>query len=431
MKLSILGVFCLGSLASASALVGCSPASDDWIASGRGEVIIDPGDTENWANLTLALPTTTCLPGLTCTRPLSTTPSLYVDDTEVTLGTATRLKPGDHMLSANNAMMKITLAAGAMKTFIMPVARSKCTPVMLPTVVSTDFGKTPVLTNAACPTNAVGTNMSAVTLANLENYHTANCNNHFGNFTGVSCGSYPAYTIYSVRIAMGECINITPKTVASACNAAKAGDFSWIDSGTKSSLRSYDQVLLPDTYTLTVGNTMPPTTQKFTLAEGDLTDVAISLPVVGNVSALFNTNITFADTRMLTTVNPPTITSSCSGDRTYTVPNTASGTVNLKAYSDSSCVYSLTAAGVTKTISQTTTASFTLYRVDVKDVTVRKEDGSTYVTRGTYELYLGGSRVAGPYSTNTGIDALPGTYEIVISYTTADGPKSQKQTFTL
>ena len=55
---------------------------------------------------------------------------------------------------------------------------------------------------------------------------------------------------------------------------------------------------------------------------------------------------------------------------------------------------------------------------------VTREDGSTFTTRGTYELYFGGQKVAGPYNTNTGIDALDGAYELVVKYTTADGAKT-------
>ena len=50
---------------------------------------------------------------------------------------------------------------------------------------------------------------------------------------------------------------------------------------------------------------------------------------------------------------------------------------------------------------------------------------------GTYELYFGGTRVAGPFPTNSGVDLLPGTYELVTSFSTADGPQVQRETLTL
>ena len=41
----------------------------------------------------------------------------------------------------------------------------------------------------------------------------------------------------------------------------------------------------------------------------------------------------------------------------------------------------------------------------------------------TFELYFGGNRVFGPSATNAGIDALPGDYELVVTYTALDGTK--------
>jgi hypothetical protein len=64
-------------------------------------------------------------------------------------------------------------------------------------------------------------------------------------------------------------------------------------------------------------------------------------------------------------------------------------------------------------------------------VEVTREDGSRYTTSGKYELYYGGSRVAGPFDTNTGIDVLGGTYELVITFSTADGPQTQRHTIQL
>jgi len=437
-KLTNLGVVFLTGIATALPLVGCSWAPSDDIASNREAVVINPGDTENWANLTLALPTGTCLPGLTCGRPLALAPSLTLDGTSVSVGASVRLKPGEHTLSANGNSIKLTLNPGMKRTFVLPVARSKCTPAPLPTVVPTDFGKTPSPTNVPCPTVAVGAAPASVTtgvtINNLDPYYSANCGSVLTQFGhGAACSAYAPYTVYSVRISIfsgGACMNLSPPINAqTACNSSTAGDFSWLKLGAAgSSLTSADQAFIPDTYTVTIDSS---TTQKFTLAEGDLKEVALSLPVVGTVPSLFKTNITFAEPRSLPTAARPAITSSCSGDRSYTIPDTASGTLNLKAYADSSCVYTLTASGVGRTITQTTTTTFKLYRIDVNNVTVTREDGSTYVTSGTYELYQDGSRVAGPYATNTGIDAFPGTYELVISYSTADGPKTQRQTITL
>ena len=435
MKLSALGLICFGGIASSLMLVACSPTTNDQIASSREDIVINPTDTENWAKLTLVLPTGTCLPGNSCSRPLGASPTLIVDGTTVSLGTPIRLKPGEHTLTANSVSSKITLLAKELRTFVLPVARSKCTPVALPTISPTDFGKTPSLSNAACPTTAVSSSSSAtpagVTLATLEPFFEGACTRALTKFgtPGTACSSYAPYTVTSIRISGGSCITVAPTNAQVACDNSVAGNFAWITgSGGTASLLAYDQVFLPDTYKVTVGSSPP---QSFTLSEGAVTDVPISLPVLGSVPTLFTASITLADPRQLPTVGAAQIKSSCSGDRSYSVSAIATGTLNLKAYTDSSCVYTLDVNGVTRTLSQTAANPFTLRRVDVDDVLVTREDGSTYTARGTYELYLGGLRVAGPYYTHNGIDALPGTYELVISYSTADGPKTQKHTFTL
>lgn len=435
MKLSALGFICFGGIASSLMLAACSPAANDQIASNREDIIISPTDTENWAKLTLGLPTGTCLPGNSCSRPLGASPSLMIDGARVSLGAPVRLKPGEHTIVANAVTSKITLAAKELRTFVLSVARSKCTPVALPPVSPTDFGKTPSLSNAACPTVAASTSADTipggVTNAALQPFHEGICAGGLTRFgtPGVPCNLYAPHTVTSVRISGGACIPIVPTNAEVACNNSVAGSFSWITpTAGIASLAAYDQAFLPETYSVTVGSGPP---QSFTLREGTVTDVPISLPVVGTVPALFTASITLADPRQLPTAGAAQIKSSCSSDRTYSVSASAVGTLNLKAYADSACVYTLDVNGVTRTLSQTAANAFTLRRVDVDDVLVTREDGSTYTARGTYELYLNGLRVAGPYSTHTGIDALPGTYELVISYSTADGPKMQKHTFTL
>lgn len=72
-----------------------------------------------------------------------------------------------------------------------------------------------------------------------------------------------------------------------------------------------------------------------------------------------------------------------------------------------------------------------LNRVDVDDVLITREDGTTYKVVGTYELYFGGVRVAGPYYTNSGIDMLTGEYEFVLRYRTAEGDQVSRQTINL
>jgi hypothetical protein len=94
------------------------------------------------------------------------------------------------------------------------------------------------------------------------------------------------------------------------------------------------------------------------------------------------------------------------------------------------------------------TKTIQLERLDVDDVEITKETGETYTVHGSFQLFRqgpnaswipitvrqdcsngGGQQVAFP--TNTGIDVLPGTYRLLISYSTAEGAKQQDQTVTV
>ena len=126
-----------------------------------------------------------------------------------------------------------------------------------------------------------------------------------------------------------------------------------------------------------------------------------------------------------------TKTSTCSGDRSYTVPATSTTALKLKAFAASSCVYTFSAGGRTVALSQSSANNIKLQRLDMDHVEVTRENGSTYTVAGTYELFFGGTRVAGPFNTNTGVDLLPGTYELVTSFTTVDGAQTQRETINL
>jgi hypothetical protein len=214
-----------------------------------------------------------------------------------------------------------------------------------------------------------------------------------------------------------------------ACNLYVNGDVSWANSQlqTAAKLLDYDLAFVPGKYTVAVGSA----TETFTLTQGEQEEVALTLPVVGTVPDTFATNITFADPRELPDSATATITSSCSGDRSYPVPATNTAQLKLKAFVETGCVYTLNVGGRPTVLSQTTTNAIKLHRLDVDNVEVTKEDGSTYTVTGKYEVYFGGTRVAGPYNTNGGVDLLAGTYELVVTFNTADGPQTQRETFTL
>jgi len=161
--------------------------------------------------------------------------------------------------------------------------------------------------------------------------------------------------------------------------------------------------------------------------EGQVSDWRFELPVIGTVPGVFTTNITFADARELPDAMPTRITSSCGRD--YTLPPGQSA-LALKAFRYSDCQYAVSVPGRTLPLTQTAVNDVVLHRIDVDDVDVTSETGASAV-RGTYEIYYGGARIAGPFPTNTGVDALAGDYEVVVSYTTGIGPRTQRFTVRL
>lgn len=101
------------------------------------------------------------------------------------------------------------------------------------------------------------------------------------------------------------------------------------------------------------------------------------------------------------------------------------------------------------------TTTVQIERIDMDDVTVRREDGSTYQARGTWKLFRQGpnstwipltkrkpaySDCSGStngateqlvFPTNSGVDVFPGTYRVVLDYTTGEGAKQKDFTVTV
>jgi hypothetical protein len=440
----IRGAVLFGALAT---IIGCSAiTSDDEGESTDEGLRKKPKASENWSNLTVQLPTGSCQPGGSCSRPLGATANITLDGSAIGLGAVQRIKPGAHALAVNGVSTTVNLTAGESKTFVLPTARRKCTAAGLPTVSQTDFGKSVSLSNAACPsTAAIDTSTGTSTKPNVV-LHWYNWNCPSGNVTGTlnsstqasQCSSLRTDRVYSISVN-GQCFNLQTNrpdgqygiNPAEACNLYVNGDLSWTAgnavANNAANFADYDLAFVPGKYSVLVGSS----TETFTLAQGDQKEIPLTLPVVGAVPDTFNTNISFLDSRELPDAAAGTITSSCSGDRSYSIPATTTTQLKLKAFEQSNCTYTLNVGGRQVTLSQTTTNTVKLNRLDVDNVEVTKEDGTTYTTTGRYEVYFGGTRVAGPYNTNTGIDLLPGTYELVITYTTADGQQTQRETFTL
>ncbi|MDB4939444.1 MAG: hypothetical protein JWP87_6416 [Labilithrix sp.] len=431
---------------AATLSIGCSSVADDGSEQLDSEYRKKPTATENWSSLTVQLPTGSCQPGGSCSRPLGAAANITLDGAAIALGAANRIKPGDHTLAVNGAGTKVTLAAGASRTMVLPTARRKCQAAALPSVAQTDFGSTITLSNAACPAKAsLVTGPGGGTKPVIElHYYNWGC--PAANITGTldassnatTCAGLRADRIYSVKVN-GVCTDLQATrpdgqngiSPAEACNSYVAGDTSWLIAAANNGavFADYDLAYVPGEYSLAIPSGSTTTTQKFTLKEGDTSEIAVALPVIGAIPATFATSVKFLDPRELPDAQIATITSSCPNDRKYNLPATSTTALNLKAFV-ANCVYTFNAAGRTVTLNQTASNAISMNRLDVDNVTVTRENGTTYEVAGKYELFFGGTRVAGPFNTNSGIDVLPGTYELVTSFSTADGPQTQRETLT-
>lgn len=401
---------------------------------------LSPDAGESLARVTVKLPTGSCTAGGSCGRPLARNPVLQLDGAPITLGAEQRVLRGAHTLSVDGVPHVLTLNAGQRKTLSLPVAHRRCTADTLPTVETTDFGSTPTVANHPCPsrlqTADAGVSDPFANGGTMSWYYaygsSSACQQTF--FSGWSrsqlqgsCGSWSSYTITGVMLpGSSTCVPVNVNANA-LCRAVLAGDYSGLVVG-GAALEDADLAYAPGSYTYGFPGQQTPTT--VTLAEGALRELSIRQPVIGQAPALFTTALVLDEPRELPDALATTITSSL-GERSYTLPQSATGTVTLKAYVNTTASYTLNVGGRTLTLDQTQANRVVLKRLDVDDVTVTREDNTTYVLRGTYEVYFGGSRIAGPFATATGVDLLPGDYEVVIKYRTAEGDEVQRQTLTL
>lgn len=401
----------------------------------EAQLRITPDGGGIMSTLVLQLPTGSCLAGGSCAHPLTQAPAPSLDAIGMTLGQGLRVAPGDHALTVSGIAGKVKLTAGATRTLVLPVAKEVCTngtPTPLP---SSDFGRVPVLRYASCPGIAT---LDGVPISNLTASASTStawagdaCNGQvlWSNINrSFNCSALQAnaYTVGSVSLNGGPCIDVPNQEWKAACQSWDASG--GVGLGVPVRFTS-DTALLPGTYGFSVESSTGMTTETRTLAEGDVKDLVFTLPQIGVVPPQFTTTLTFADPRQLPDAIAASITSNC--ERNYTVPATASGTLSLKAFQFPSCNYTLNVSGRTVALTQTAGNNITLYRLDVDDVAVTREDGTQYTVRGSYELYFGGQLTAGPFSTNTGLNLLSGAYELVVKYTTALGPQTAHYTFSL
>lgn len=418
-------VFCLS-----SSVVACSALSES-ADSQDDSLRINPIGEENMSTLIVQLPTGACLPGGSCAHPLVVNPSINLDGTAMTIGTGLRVRPGEHRLSASGTNTKLNLVAGATRTLVLPVIKKACTNASGGTLPETQFGRVPSLRNAACPSPATvdgnGLYNPQMDNANLDLYNAPNCG---GTYLFQQSRSYPcsnlstgSYNVMSLRFA-GQCMNVPTRDWRNFCDTYVSSGGSQLGfSGINLPLTG-DTAVVPGTYSFPVESASGGTTnENRTVAESDVKTLSFTLPLIGSVPDRFTTNLKFNDAREMPDADPANITSNCN-ERNFTVPqNQAAGTLALKAFKFNECNYVFKAAGRTVNLNQNQDNNIQLFRVDLNDVEITREDGTKYFVPGTWEVYFGGNRVAGPFNTKTGLDMLPGAYEVVVKYNTAEGPK--------
>ncbi len=94
------------------------------------------------------------------------------------------------------------------------------------------------------------------------------------------------------------------------------------------------------------------------------------------------------------------------------------------------------------------TKTIQLERLDIDDVAVTREDGTVYNVKGTYQVFKqgaagswvpltsrtdcgAGAAAQATWPTGTGIDVPAGAYRVLVNYTTAEGAKTQDNTYTV
>jgi hypothetical protein len=186
--------------------------------------------------------------------------------------------------------------------------------------------------------------------------------------------------------------------------------------------------LSPGTYPFDVETSSWHETVDRTLGEGDIADWSFDEPGIGKVPSIFSTTVTFTSSRVYPSAAPSTITSSC--ERPYDL-SSAGGTLALTAFQFPECTYEVALPGQSTALVQTTSNAVRIGRIDVSDVTVTRQDGTNYVTVGTYVVEQNGATLAGPFATKTGIDVFPGDYRVVVTYTALDGTKTTSNQVTI
>lgn len=413
-----------------AAACGTPPAFEQPpMAEATAGIVIDGGDTESLARLTVQLPTGSCLAGGNCSRPLKANPLVELDTLDLVLGKEHRFVAGTYTLSVDGENKNtVRFSRGERRVMTLAVARSRCTKEPLPAIAKTDFGHEPRLGHSSCPTELSHVSeWSRVTLFHDDGRcATPPLATWVPSSLPADCSTARDLAVWGFQLD-GACFEISDRSGEAFCTGLKTGSL-FRELGRVAKLAADDRAYVPGTYSYRVSAGSP---VAVTFNEGSMPELAISLPVEGQLPPLFTTTIAFAEARTLPDADSVTISSSVSGERGYTLPTRTTAPLALQAYQNPKATYTLRAAGRTLTLDQSRPNGITLRRIDVTDITVGREDGTSYTTQATYELYFGGARVAGPLRSPSGLDVLPGDYELVLSYSTNEGPRVQRYTLRL
>ena len=391
---------------------------------------VTPTGEEHWARLTFRLPAGGCQLGVAaegCQWYVDGR-TFAVDGQRVPIAPL-RVRPGRHVISFRGTAQTLTVAADEVRDFPLAAARLRCVELPWPVMPRTDFGATHELTRPPCP----GWLRSASPPPVVFFSESATCTIASGHPRSATildgsddCAALSDTVWTSAFGAEGRCVRPpTPMSLREACEDYRRDPLQY-----GRSAASFDggrSVFLPGDYLAPREGT---TDVPVRLIGDAVTDVSIELPVVGALPAVFTTRVSFLDPPALPDAARPTITSSCPTDRRLELV-TARGTVELSAFQSPGCDYVLHAGPSAFPLDQAGQNRILLRRLDIADVEVTREDGTTYTTVGRYTIRAADGTTTDEHATPSGIDVLPGTYEIITRFQTGDGEQQHHSTITL
>ncbi len=430
--------------AISSFAVACTmQQTPDAVSEREDDDRITPTDDEHLAHFTLQLPPGVCELGGGCPTALHAPVAAHLGARSLSVGVSERLLPGTYKLSldGSDAGATVTLLPGQNRTFTLAVGTLACTPAPLPAVPSKDFGINVFLSNGTCPKVASvgGTwnqSWGPIFLCSRMGF----CTDYLPPSSMTNCDALPATPVSGFKLLNPNLeFPALVSTRAQLCKLLAARDCTALGvpawrcptlmqtDWASAPLAPGPNALLPLRYL-----TSAPATDR-TLAEGQVAAFNLTLPVYGIVPSQWTTNVTFMSRRELPDAQGRDYGEASSGivarygecGSGYDFSR-SSGTLSLRAFSASSCSYFLHVGGREQRLDQLHVNNVRIHRIDIDDVFVTREDGSTYTTAGTYELWFAGAKLIGPFATHSGLDVLPGAYEVVVSYATAEGAKTKR-----